>query len=236
MLSLAEHVGSHCSLVGFSICNDQDFARPRNHIYGYYSRHFLLCFRHIDVSRSNYLICLWNRFGSIGQGGYGLGTTYTEHSVHTCNIGCGQHSRIYFPILSWRRHHYNTFAPGNLGRNSVHKHSRRIGCGSSGDINTGHSHRNDLLSQHNSILFRHHKAVSHLSPVVLTDILCSLFQNSHKLAVHGSCSFLNLFSGNLYSIDNCAVKLRCIFLKGLVSPFLDILEYLGYHIRHIPGG
>ena len=122
--------------ITLAVCNDQDLTGACDHIDGNHSENLLFGFRHKSISGTDNFIHLGHRLGTVSQSRHCLGTANLKNLIHTGNLCRCQDHRIDLSICTGRSHHDDQRAACNFGRDGVHQNGGRIGCGTTGNVNT----------------------------------------------------------------------------------------------------
>ena len=84
---------AHPSGAGAIVSYEDRLRRTLDSIYPNPAEHLPFGLLHEDVAGPEYLVYGWDRCGTEGQGGDGLGPAQLEHLVHLGDVGGGQHDR-----------------------------------------------------------------------------------------------------------------------------------------------
>ena len=126
MLGLTEQVGGNVGRVGGVIGNDQHLGRARDHVNIDRTERQLFGCCNKGVARADDLVHLRDKARAVGQRGNRLRAADGNNGIYTGDLRRRKH--FVGHILGRRRDHNQLTDTGNLGRNGVHQHARRIRC------------------------------------------------------------------------------------------------------------
>ena len=124
MLSLTEQVGGNVGRVGGVIGNDQHLGRTGDHVDIDRAERQLLGCRNKGVARANDLVHLRDEARAVGQRGNRLRAADGDNGIYTSDLRRRKH--FVGHVFGRRRDHNQLTDTGNLGRNGVHQHTRRV--------------------------------------------------------------------------------------------------------------
>ena len=146
MLGLAEEVHRHPVGWRTAVGNDQDFARPGDHVDADLPEDAAFGAGDIGVAGAGDLVDTRDRGGAVGQCRHGLRAADGEDAVHAGHMGRCQHQKVLLAIR--RRHdHHDLAHTRHLRRNGVHQHTRRIRRLATRHIDAHTVQWRDLLAQ-----------------------------------------------------------------------------------------
>ncbi|MCY1259629.1 hypothetical protein D9M70_78530 [compost metagenome] len=150
MLGLGEQVHGDPVRIGLAVAHHQDLGGTGDHVDSDLAKHVALGSGDIDVARADHFIDLRHAFGAVSQCGNGLSATDGEHTIDAGDAGSGQHQFIDFTARG--RHDHDHFGDaGDLGRNRVHQHRRRVRRLATRYVQAGTVQRRDFLAQHGAV-------------------------------------------------------------------------------------
>ena len=183
VLGLTEQVGGNVSRVGGVIGNDQHLGRACDHVNIDRAERQLLGCRNKGVARADDLVHLRDKTCAVGQRGNRLRAADGNNGIYTGDLRRRKH--FVGHVFGRRRDHNQLTDTGNLGRNGVHQHTRRIRRCAARHINAdARKPAHGLTERFASRAVPLPRFDEHLL-VVVADVRRRLFQRRDQLRVAG---------------------------------------------------
>ena len=125
MLGLGEKIHRDPRGIRSAVGNDEDLRWSGDHVDTHDTKHPPLRRRDVGVTRTDDLVHLRHGLGAIGESADRLRTAHGEHPVHPTQAGGCKDQPVLLAMRGRHRHH-DLAHPGDLCRNAVHQHGRRI--------------------------------------------------------------------------------------------------------------
>ena len=146
VFGLAQQIGGDPGRIVGPVGQHQNFRRTRDHVDADGSEHQALGRRHIGVTGADDLVDRADRLGAVGQGAHGLGAADTVNFIDPGDGRRRQDQGVEHAVR--RRHdHDQPVHARDLGRDGVHQHGRRIGCGAAGHVEARRLDRLPAIAQ-----------------------------------------------------------------------------------------
>ena len=151
--------------IGPAIRDDQQLARPCDHVDAHGPVYQPLGGRHEDVARPDDLVHAGNRLRAVSHGRDRLHAPDAVHLVHAGDVR--RHQEIGTQLAFGRRHtHDDPFDPSHLGRDRAHQHRRRIDGLATRHVEPDHVQRQDRLAERDGAVLPHPGLRARLFPLV----------------------------------------------------------------------
>ena len=217
VLRLREQVRCDKAWIAVAVGNDQDLARSGNHVDRHRAENLLFRFGDKGVARTDDLIHLRDALGAVGQCGDRLRAADLEDLVDPRDVRRGKDHGVDLPLFVRRGHHHDRFDAGDLRRNRVHQHRRRIRRRPAGHIKPRTVDRNHLLTDHDAVKVVEDERVAYLPLVKFADIRRRLFEDLQKARFHQREGFLYFFRRHGKTGQFRLVKALRVGIQGAVA-------------------
>ena len=126
MLGLGKHIGGDKTRIAGAVRNDQDLARPGDHVDVDAAENLFFRFRDEPVARADDLVDLRYGFGPERQRGDRLRAADLKDASNACDLCRGKDNGIDAAVRRRRRRHDDLAASRKDRGHAVHQHGRRI--------------------------------------------------------------------------------------------------------------
>ena len=146
VLRLRKHVRSHICRIRRTVRDDENFARPRQHVYPHLTVNVLFRKRHVNVPRPRHDVDFRDALGAAGKRRHSLRSAHLEHRFHPAFLRRHQRRGMNFSVLRGRRH-INVLHPRRLRGQNAHQNRRKQRRGAAGNINARALHRTQYVTR-----------------------------------------------------------------------------------------
>ncbi|MPM67052.1 hypothetical protein SDC9_113968 [bioreactor metagenome] len=230
MLRLAQQIRRDKCGVGRIVRNDEDFARPCNHIDRDLAEHLSFCLGNIGVAGADDFIHLRDGFRAIGQRGNRLRTARFKNTIHPRELCRRENRRGNRPVCIRRRNHHNQRTAREFRGNCVHKHRGRVARRAAGNIQTHLFDGRDLLTNVDAIRAFQPKAFAQLHAVERADVLRRGLHGKQQVLRNRGKRRVQFGRRNLQRGQLRAVKPPRIIDERAVAFFRNRLDDLAHRI------